>query len=214
MSQPEHVELAAEHAEEGFNAGEVIIEHVANSGLDHPIIHLPSVFGIDMSVTKHVLMLWIVAAVVGVVVTVSTRRHVRQAGLVPTGFVNALEWLVLAIRDSVVLPNVGPKFVRVWTPLILTLFCFIVVANGIGLIPIFEVIGLLDHAVLHTGDDSLLKRVTHGGATATANYNVTAALATVTFVSIIVAGSKAHGFIQHWKNPRAPTVCQNSSTLS
>ena len=200
MSQPDHVELAAEHAEEGFNAGEVIIEHVANSGLDHPIIHLPSVFGVDLSVTKHVLMLWIVATVVGVVVTVSTRRHVRQAGLVPTGFVNALEWLVLAIRDSVVLPNVGPKFVRVWTPLILTLFCFIVVANGIGLIPIFEVIGLLDHAVLHTEDDSLLKRVTHGGATATANYNVTAALATVTFVSIIVAGSKAHGFIQHWKN--------------
>ena len=32
--------------------------------LDHPLIHLPTSFGIDMSVTKHVLMLWIVAAVV------------------------------------------------------------------------------------------------------------------------------------------------------
>jgi F-type H+-transporting ATPase subunit a len=33
-----------------------------------------------------------------------------------------------------------------------------------------------------------------------ANFNVTAALATVTFGAIIIAGSKAHGFIQHWKN--------------
>jgi hypothetical protein len=53
-----------EEAAEGFNAGEVIIEHVANSGLDHPLIHLPHLGPIDMSVTKHVLMLWIVSALV------------------------------------------------------------------------------------------------------------------------------------------------------
>ena len=52
---------AAEAAAEGFNAGETIIEHVANSSIDHPLIHLPKVFGIDLSVTKHVLMLWVVA---------------------------------------------------------------------------------------------------------------------------------------------------------
>ena len=40
----------------------------------------------------------------------------------------------------------------------------------------------------------------HGGTTATANFNVTAALATITFGAIIVAGTKAHGFIKHWKN--------------
>ena len=203
MNQPnhgEHVEHAAEHAEEGFNAGEMIIEHVANSSLDHPIIHLPSVLGIDFSVTKHVLMLWIVAAVVGVLIIVSARRYLKQDRQIPGGFANGLEWLVQVIRDSVVLPNVGPKLVRTWTPLILTFFCFIVVANVIGLIPIFELIGLLDHSVLHTEEDSFLKLVIHGGATATANYNVTAALATVTFFAIIVAGSKAHGFIQHWKN--------------
>ena len=203
MNQPDHgeqVEHAGAHAEEGFNAGDVIIEHVANSSLDHPIIHLPSVLGIDFSVTKHVLMLWIVAMVVGVLAILSTRRYLKQENQIPEGLFNGLEWLAQTIRDSVVLPNVGPKFVRTWTPLILTFFCFIVVANGIGLIPIFEVIGLLDHSVLHTEEHSLLKRVIHGGATATANYNVTAALATVTFFAIIVAGSKAHGFIRHWKN--------------
>ena len=51
-----------------------------------------------------------------------------------------------------------------------------------------------------TGEHSILKNVVHGGTTATANYNVTAALATITFVSIIVAGSKAHGFVKHWLN--------------
>jgi F-type H+-transporting ATPase subunit a len=54
--------------------------------------------------------------------------------------------------------------------------------------------------VLHTGDHSFLNRVVHGGTTATGNFNVTAALAVITFGAIIVAGSRAHGFIQHWKN--------------
>jgi F-type H+-transporting ATPase subunit a len=40
----------------------------------------------------------------------------------------------------------------------------------------------------------------HGGTTATANFNVTAALATITFFAIITAGSMAHGFVKHWKN--------------
>jgi F-type H+-transporting ATPase subunit a len=54
--------------------------------------------------------------------------------------------------------------------------------------------------VLRTPEGSIVKRIMHGGATATANFNVTAALATITFGAIIVAGSKAHGFVKHWKN--------------
>jgi F-type H+-transporting ATPase subunit a len=54
--------------------------------------------------------------------------------------------------------------------------------------------------VLHTGPDSFLKQVVHGGATATGNYNVTAGLAVITFVAIIIAGTKAHGFVKHWMN--------------
>ena len=44
-------EEAAEQAAEGFNAGKVIIEHVSNSSIDHPLIHLPTVFGVNLSVT-------------------------------------------------------------------------------------------------------------------------------------------------------------------
>jgi len=197
---PEHAAEAATDAAEKFNAGKVIIEHVSNSSLDHPLIKLPTILGIDFSVTKHVLMLWLVAAVVFAVVTFVVRRYLKQDRLIPAGFMNGLEYVVEFVRDSIVQPNVGRKWVLTWTPLILTFFIFILCSNAIGLIPIFEVLGLLDHFVLHTDEHSLIKQVMHGGTTATANFNVTAALATVTFGAIIVAGSLAHGFVKHWKN--------------
>jgi F-type H+-transporting ATPase subunit a len=195
--------LAQEHATEAaekFNAGQVIIEHVSNSSIDHPLIHLPTLFGIDFSVTKHVLMLWLVAATVFVLVTWTVRRYLRQDRFVPTGFMNALEATVEYVRDAIVTPNVGSRWTNTWTPLILTFFVFILSANLIGLIPIFEVLGIIDHWVLHTSEDSFIKQVMHGGTTATANFNVTAALASITFCAIIIAGSRAHGFVQHWKN--------------
>ena len=198
MMNIETVETA-QHTE-GFDAGTMIIEHIANSSIEHPIIHLPQVLGIDFSVTKHVLMLWVVAAFLFVVITWTTRRYLRQDRPVPTGFMNGLEMVVQGIRDSIVRPNVGDKFVNTWTPLVLTFFVFILSANAVGLIPIFEIIGLLDRFVLHTAHGSFINSVLHGGTTITANFNVTAALATITFFSIIIAGTKAHGFLQHWKN--------------
>jgi F-type H+-transporting ATPase subunit a len=190
-----------DHAQpEAFDAGKVIIEHVANSDLAHPLIHLPHVFGIDLSVTKHVLMLWIVAGLLLTVTVLAVRRYLRQDRMVPTGFMNALEAVVLFVRDSMVEPNVGRKWSHVWTPLVLTLFLFVLLANAIGLVPMFEVVGLIDRTILHTDYDSFLNRALHGGATATANFNVTAALAVITFFSVIIAGSRANGFIQHWKN--------------
>jgi F-type H+-transporting ATPase subunit a len=201
MALQEQVQHAAEHAAEGagrFDAGTTIIEHVSNS--PHPLIHLPHLGPIDMSVSKHVLMLWIVAGFVLVAVTWTVRRYLKQDRLVPSGFMNVLEAVVEYVRDSIVQPNVGPKWVHTWTPLILTFFIFIVCANAIGLIPIFEVLGLIDHYLLHSPADSFVKQVLHGGTTATANFNVTAALASITFGAIIVAGTKAHGFVKHWKN--------------
>src|SRR5262245_54878487 len=164
MFQPEQVEAAAgavSEAAEKFNAGEVIIEHVSNSGLDHPLIKLPTIFGIDFSVTKHVLMLWLVAATVFVIVTLLVRRYLRQDLLVPSCLMNGLEFVVEFVRDNIVQPNVGRKWVNTWTPLVLTFFVFILCANAIGLIPIFEVVGLLDHWVLHTNEHSFIKQVLH-----------------------------------------------------
>jgi F-type H+-transporting ATPase subunit a len=194
--------MQAAEAPGKFDAGETIIGHVANSSHEHPLIHLPRIMGIDFSVTKHVLMLWVVAAFLFVTITWVVRRYIRLAPdrLVPGGPMTALEAMVEFVRDSIALPNVGKKWVRVWTPLLLTLFVFILGANVIGLIPIFDVLGLLQHSLLHLPEDAFLARVIHGGSTATGNFNVTAALATVTFIAIIAAGTRAHGFVHHWKN--------------
>ena len=115
MTAQEVQEHAAAEAGK-FNVGETIIEHVSNSGLDHPLIHLPRVFGVDLSITKHVLMLWLVAVTVFVIITWAVRRYLRQERLVPSGFMNALEAVVEYVRDSIVLPNVGQKWVSTWTP--------------------------------------------------------------------------------------------------
>jgi F-type H+-transporting ATPase subunit a len=185
---------------EKFNAGQTIIEHVSNSGHEHPLIHLPTLMGIDFSVTKHVFMLWFVATIVFILVTTVVRRYLKQSNPVPTGMANALEAVVVFVRDDIAQPNVGKKWLFTWTPLILTFFFFILGMNAIGLIPIFDAMALLDHFVLHTAAGSFIKQLEHGGTTATANVNVTAALATVTFGAIIIAGAKAHGALQHVKN--------------
>ena len=157
--------------------GEMILNHVSNSD---PIFNLPSVLGINMSITKHVIMLWISAVIVFTLFYLATRRYRKEDIVVPRGFVNALESMVEFIRNQVIIPNVGNQYAKTWTPLILTFFFFILVTNGLGLIPIFDRIP--------------------GGSTATGNFNVTAGLATVTFFCIIIAGSLAHGFIGYWRN--------------
>jgi F-type H+-transporting ATPase subunit a len=192
--------IFVQQGEKAFNAGETILEHVSNSGHEEPLFALPKIFGVDLSVTKHVFMLWLVAALVFIIVTWTVKKYLKQEKLVPTGLMNAIEAVVEYVRDSIVQPNVGRQWVLTWAPLILTFFFFILSANAIGMIPIFEVFALLDRFVLHTGADSFLNRLLHGGTTATSNFNVTAALATVTFGAIIVAGSRAHGFVKHWKN--------------
>jgi F-type H+-transporting ATPase subunit a len=145
-------------------------------------------------------MLWLVAAIVFFVVTTIVRRYIRQPRLVPSGMANVLEIAVEFVRDSVARPNLGAKWTNAWTPLLLTFFLFILSANLIGLFPIFEVLGLFNHYVLHGDEHSFLTRLTHGSSTATGNPNVTAGLAVVSFFAIIAAGVQAHGFFKHWAN--------------
>ena len=203
-AEPASAEHAAEagHAASGpFDAGATILSHVADSPIDHPLIHLPTIAGVDMSVTKHVLMLWIAAAFLLVVVTVAVRRYARSGQMVPSGPVMGLiEYVAVRIRDEIVEPNVGKKWVDTYTPLIMLFFLFIVTVNALGMIPIFDALALLNHTVLHLPEESFLVQLTHGGTTPTGNFNVTAALATISFFAILIAGIRAHGFFGHWKN--------------
>ena len=191
--------------------GDNIIRHVSNSSLDHPLIQLPHIWGINLSVSKHVLMLWIVAVLVACSVIIPIRKYLQQDKPQPKGWVNVIEAVVKFIRDSIVKPNIGPKFTDTWAPMILTFFFFILFANGIGLLPIFDILGVFNRFILDipaplpgVEDHNFINSLLHGGATVTGNFNVTAALAMITFFAIMVAGSRAHGFINHWKNLAPP----------
>ncbi len=168
-----------EHSEE---IGAIILHHVSNSDVLIPL-HL---FGFDISITKHVLMLWLAGTLVTTAFLLGTRRYRREERPVPSGFSNFLEFVVDFVHNQIVVPNIGRTHARSWSPLILAFFTMIVTANLLGLIPFFDLIP--------------------GGGTATGNLNVTAALAMITFFAIIVAGSKVHGVLGHWKNMAPPGI--------
>ena len=76
---------------------QTIIHHVANSD---PLIILPKIGGIDFSLTKHVIMLWITAGVVFALTYLATSRHRKEKYPVPTGFGNAIETVVARRRGN------------------------------------------------------------------------------------------------------------------
>ena len=140
-------------------------------------------FALDISPTRHVVMLWVAAFLCIVTTLLALRAHNRKTreGKAPSGLGNGLEALVLYLRNEVVIPNVGAHG-NGYVPYLLTLFFFILFANLLGLVPY--------------------------GATATGNISVTGALAIVTFVVIELAGMKAQGWgymktIVFWPNDMA-----------
>ncbi len=183
--------------------GPNIISHVSNSDITHPIIDLPTLFNINFSITKHVVMLWIASIILLSSIIIPVRIFLNKKTKIPKGWINALELIIKFIRDSIVRPNVGNKWVMTWTPVMLTFFFFILYANTLGMIPIFDIVGLVNRFILkvpYSDSTNFINGMLHGGVTATANFNVTAGLATVTFFSIILAGTLAHGFVKHFKN--------------
>jgi F-type H+-transporting ATPase subunit a len=125
-------------------------------------------FEVNLSPTKHVVML-LIAALISTLVLVGAaraqRRHTSTAGH-PKGFAAGIEAMVLYLRNEVIMPNVGHHG-QAYVPFALTLFFFILTANLLGLIPY--------------------------GSTATGNISVTATLAIITLVVIEAAGIKAQG---------------------
>lgn len=123
---------------------------------------------IDMSPTKHVVMLLIAATLCLVTLLLAARAHKRQhtASGKPRGFANGIEALVLYIRQEVIIPNVGHHG-EAYVPFVLSLFFFILFANLLGLIPY--------------------------GSTATGNISVTATLAIITFFMVELAGIRTLG---------------------
>jgi F-type H+-transporting ATPase subunit a len=119
---------------------------------------------VDLSLTKHVVFLWVSAATLILLALAAARSNSRRA--VPRGFGNLMEIFILFIRDEVVLPNMGPGGLK-YLPYLLTTFFFILVMNLWGLIPY--------------------------GASATGNVSVTGGLAMIAFVMIQAAAIRAQG---------------------
>jgi F-type H+-transporting ATPase subunit a len=162
------------HAED---LGEFVLHHIVNSKTWHPIPGLPGVhfptgwnlFGVDMSLSLHVVMM-LVAAVLLIVLLIPASKRRENA---PRGrFANMIEAFVVFIRDEVVTPNLGEKDGRKWLPFFLTIFFFILTLNLVGLIP--------------------------GMGTATSNINFTAAFALMIFAVFNLSGIRKNGVLHYF----------------
>lgn len=120
---------------------------------------------IDISITKHVVFLWLSALILIALALVAARGNSKRR--VPHGFGNLMEVFVLFIRDEIVLPNMGASGLR-YMPYLLTTFFFILIMNLFGLVPY--------------------------GSSATGNVSVTGGLAIIAFIMIQVAAIRAQGF--------------------
>lgn len=137
MSDPTHSpDVAEEGAEHGEDIGSFILHHVTDGDtLELPFIgeiHLPhiEIGGLDMSITRHLVMMWLAAAILIVLFGVALRRREQ----VPRGLANLLEMLVVFVRDELAIKNIGEEGRR-FTPYLLTTFFFILTCNLLGLVP-------------------------------------------------------------------------------
>ena len=151
-----------------------LLHHVQDAHeLETPfgVVELPHVepfriagLNIDMSITKHVVFVWIAALVLCVLAIAVSRKNRRSP--VPKGFGMLFEMLVLFIRDEIVVANMGKTGLQ-YISYILTTFFFILIMNLLGLVPY--------------------------GASATGNVSVTAGLAIIAFVMIQVSAIRSQG---------------------
>jgi F-type H+-transporting ATPase subunit a len=122
----------------------------------------------DLSITKHVVFLWVAGVLLALLAIRAARRNARS--LVPSGLGNLMEVFVMYIRDEIVLPNMGRGGLK-YLPYLLTTFFFILVMNLLGIVPF--------------------------GAASSGNINVTAGLAIIAFIMIQYASMRAQG-LKHY----------------
>lgn len=135
---------------------------------------------LDLSITKHTVMMWLAAALLILFVLLFSNRD--KAKLVSRGpGANLFEMLVVFVRDELAIKNIGKEEGPRYVPYLLTAFFFILFMNMLGLVPWM--------------------------ATATGNLAITCGLAICTFVLTQVAGIRAAGlggYLAHLTGGVAP----------
>ncbi|MCZ6779397.1 MAG: F0F1 ATP synthase subunit A [Acidobacteria bacterium] len=122
--------------EHGEDIGQTIMRHVTDSNtLELPFVgevHLPhlEIGGVDLSITKHVVMMWLASLLIIMLFSVTLRNR----RTVPRGLANLLEMLVVFVRDELAVKNIGEEGKR-FAPYLLTTFFFILTCNLLGLVP-------------------------------------------------------------------------------
>ena len=116
-------------------------DHHDHSGHDHAHIDL-----YDLSITKSIFGMLMMMVLMLVLFGAMAKSYKRSAGQAPQGLANALEPMVLFLRDEVAVPNIGEKQADKFLPFLMTMFFFIFFANLLGLIPFiggFNITGTL-----------------------------------------------------------------------
>jgi len=134
------------------------------------IPQFPTLFGIDLTPTKHVIFMWLAAILVFLIAITVSRQY--RASLIPKRVSNLFEIFIIFVRDEIAVPTLGKNYYK-FLPFLLTLFFFILFGNFLGLIPY--------------------------SATFTSNIAVTATLAIISFIMIQLGGIRQNGFFGYFK---------------
>ncbi|MBN1155895.1 F0F1 ATP synthase subunit A [candidate division KSB1 bacterium] len=116
--------------EHGIGQGNPDIQdYIMHHVRDQVVIPL-NLLGFDLSITKHVIMLWLAA----MVLMISLPLIVRSKSLVPRGPINFIEWIIVFLKENVIEPQLGKDANR-YAPYFLTAFFFVITCNLLGLVP-------------------------------------------------------------------------------
>jgi F-type H+-transporting ATPase subunit a len=162
-------------AKEEGGVAEHIFHHVADE-VWVPLGFWIGAHHIDISITKHVINMWIAAGILLLLLAAAVRRR----AMIPKGGYNLVETFVLFVRDEIAVKNIG-HHADAYTPYLCSAFFFILFMNLAGLLPIPAIDGKFP-----------------GISTATGNLGVTVVLALFTFVITQIAGMRAQGAVGYW----------------
>jgi ATP synthase subunit 6 len=157
-----------------------VAEHIFHHVTDEVWVPLGFWVGahyVDLSITKHVINMWIAAGILLLVLAAA----VRKRAMIPKGGYSLLETFVLFVRDEIAVKNIGHHHAGLYTPYLLSAFFFILFMNLSGLLPVPAIAGKFP-----------------GISTATGNLGVTVVLALFTFVLTQIAGMRAQGVVGYW----------------
>ena len=137
-----HIALEGNHdSHAGHNHGDH--DHGDHNHGDHAH-HGPVVY--DFSITKSIFGMLLMLGLMVVMFGRMAGSYKNRQGQAPTGLTNALEPMVLFLRDEIAIPNIGEKRADQFLPFLMTVFFFIFFANLLGLVPFiggFNVTGTL-----------------------------------------------------------------------